>query len=89
MVYFRRFAFFIFVGFIGLCLGAAGLVWFWSLDSAPRHPALAEADLPPLIPVRQFYADQSLEWAYAVSFDGRYAAYRATRLTKQVILIKD
>jgi len=89
MVLFRRIVFFIFVGVIGLGLGAAGLVWFWSLDSAPRHPTLAEADLPPLIPVRQFYADQSLEWAYAVSFDGRYAAYRATRLTKQVILIKD
>lgn len=89
MVLFRRIVFFIFIGVFGLGLGAAGLLWFWSLDSAPRHPALAEADLPPLIPVRQFYADQSLEWIYKVSFDGSYAAYRATRLTKQVILIKE
>lgn len=89
MAFFRRITFFIFVGVIGLGVVAAGLVWYWSLDSAPQHPALAEADLPPLIPVRKFYADQSLEWVYKVSFDGRYAAYRATRLTKQVILIKD
>ena len=70
MAFFRRITFFIFVGVIGLGLGAAGLVSFWSLDSAPRHPTLSEADLPPLIPVRQFYADQSLEWVYKVSFDG-------------------
>ncbi|MBT7907140.1 MAG: S9 family peptidase [Marinovum sp.] len=89
MVLFRRITLYLFFGIFGLGLAAASLIWFWSLDSAPRHPALAEAELPRLIPVRQFYADQSLEWVYKVSFDGRYAAYRATRLTKQVILIKD
>ena len=89
MVLFRRITLYLLFGIFDLGLAAASLIWFWSLDSAPRHPALAEADLPPLIPVRQFYADQSLEWVYKVSFDGRYAAYRATRLTKQVILIKD
>lgn len=62
---------------------------WWSHDTAATHPSLASSELPPLIPVRDFYADMRAEWAYHSSHDGRYLAWRATRKTKQVVLVKD
>lgn len=44
MVLFRRITLYLLFGIFDLGLAAASLIWFWSLDSAPRHPALAEAD---------------------------------------------
>ncbi len=37
---------------------------------APRHPALINADLPPLIPAETFFAQTNERWAYRVSPDG-------------------
>lgn len=82
----RYIKFFVFSWLLTLALAAGFLAWK-SRDSAARHAALVQADLPGLIPVRQFFADQSAEWAYRPSADGRYLAWRGTRLAKEVVLI--
>ena len=71
-----------------MVMAFATTAW-WSHDTAATHPSLASSELPPLIPVRDFYADMWAEWAYHSSHDGRYLAWRATRKTKQVVLVKD
>ncbi|PTX57455.1 dipeptidyl aminopeptidase/acylaminoacyl peptidase [Litoreibacter ponti] len=67
-----------------------GMAYLWaSRDTPPTHPALAEANLPPLIPVRDFWADTDAEWDYHVSGDGRYLAHRVVRGTQEVVALTD
>ncbi len=71
-----------------MVMAFATTAW-WSNYTAATHLSLASSALPPLIPVRDFYAYMRAEWAYHSSHDGRYLAWRATRKTKQVVLVKD
>ena len=79
----------IFAKFLSLIVMAFATTAWWSHDTAATDPSLASSKLLPLIPVRDFYADMRAEWAYHSSHDGRYLAWRATRKTKQVVLVKD
>ena len=57
-------------------------------DLDPNHSSLAAATLPPLIPVRDFYANTSAEWAYAPSQDGSMIAWYGVDWTKTVLRVK-
>ena len=70
----------------GVCIGA---VSFLQRDIAARHPAVAGADLPAVIPVRDFYADRWATWGHAVSASRRFVAYAGTKLTEQYMFIRD
>jgi dipeptidyl aminopeptidase/acylaminoacyl peptidase len=55
---------------------------------APTHPALKNATLPDLIPVRDFVADrQSNDW-YQISPDGKKLAWYGVSGIRQAILVK-
>jgi dienelactone hydrolase len=54
---------------------------------APTHPALADADLAPLVPVAEFYMDRSAIWDFAASADGAFIAHRATRFITEGVRI--
>lgn len=69
-----------------VAIGAATLAVV-SRDTAPTHPALVDADLPGLIPVREFWADRDSEWAHRVSADGDWIAWRAVGLVNEVLHI--
>jgi len=75
---------------IMLCLVGTvfGTTIYWSWNTPATHPALAAAELPGLIPVRDFYADMRAESSFKPSHNGQYVAWRATRKTKQVVLVK-
>jgi hypothetical protein len=70
----------------GVCIGA---VSFLQRDIAAWHPAVAGADLPAVIPVRDFYADRRATWGHAVSASGCFVAYAGTKLTEQYMFIRD
>ncbi len=78
----------LFGGLLAIGLLGAGTLAVLSRDTPPSHPALAEADLPPTIPVRDFFADQRSEWRHRVSADGRYIAYRAVHLGQEVVVLE-
>lgn len=71
-----------------VCLALGGTYLWLSRDLGPSHAALKEADLPPLIPISDFWADRHVEWVYRPSVAGRYIAYRATRGTQQVVVVE-
>lgn len=73
--------------FVLVLLAVAGTVAWKSRDIAATHPTLAAAELPQLIPVRDFYADRKGEWDYVTDPTGTYIAWRATRKTKEVVLL--
>ncbi len=79
-----------FLGLLSIIL-IAGLVTVWVMErnTPPTHPALVNADLPPIIPVRDFYADRRATWGHAVSKSGTYVAYGGTKLTEQYVFIRD
>jgi hypothetical protein len=70
-----------------VAIGTSGLLAFWSRDTAATHPALVQADLPPVIPVRDFWADRAGEWGYKASFDGTWMAWTAVEGTQDVVRI--
>ena len=74
-----------------LCLVGTvfGTTIYWSWNTPATHPALAAAELPGLIPVWDFYADMQAESSFKPSHNGQYVAWRATRKTKQVVLVKN
>ena len=65
-----------------LPLLAAGTLWLAGCGTPPRHPALQEAQqkaqLPPLIPVRDFVANTEGSGNYRISPDGRRLAWLGT-----------
>ncbi|WP_299866797.1 prolyl oligopeptidase family serine peptidase [uncultured Hoeflea sp.] len=67
----------LFAAIIATSLLLYGLV---SLDAGARHDGLAAAGLPPLIPVRDFYASGDAQWDYKISDDGEWISWRRARL---------
>ena len=72
----------------------AGLLWLAALSGAlaqdPRvlpatHPALAEASLPPLIPVETFFSTAQESWDHKISPDGEKLLWIALRDDKPAI----
>ncbi|MCK0150447.1 prolyl oligopeptidase family serine peptidase [Marivita sp. S6314] len=82
-----RFLKWIFGSLVVLGVLAAGALAVWSRDTAPTHPVLAQADLPPIIPVRDFWADQRGEWDFKPSVDGTWLAWRAVDLATDVVRV--
>lgn len=68
---------------------AFGIIGWLSRDTAPTHASLQSADLPPVIPVRDFFANTGAEWEHRVSIKGTYVARRAVRRTKEVVILSD
>jgi dipeptidyl aminopeptidase/acylaminoacyl peptidase len=58
-----------------LALALGGVSVLAGCASAPTHPALQGAELPPLIPARQFFANTRSAGHYQVSPDGRQLAW--------------
>jgi dipeptidyl aminopeptidase/acylaminoacyl peptidase len=58
-----------------------------SCATAPRHPALQQADLPELIPVRKFFLSRTPS-KYKVSPDGQRLAWLAPKNFRRTIFIK-
>jgi len=74
-------------GLVLLVVLVAAIIAIWSRDTAPTHPALASADLAPIIPVRDFWADRAGEWAYKPSHNGQWIAWTAVEGTQDVVRI--
>ncbi len=70
----------------GLLLGAA--LGLSGCAISPTHPALKDAALPELVPVRDFVASRQATGAYQVSPDGKRLAWRGTSGTRGVIWVK-
>ncbi|MEP3637443.1 MAG: alpha/beta fold hydrolase [Paracoccaceae bacterium] len=69
-------------------VGGSTVAWL-GRDTAPTHASLQSADLPPIIPVRDFFANTGAEWQHRVSIEGTYVARRSVRRTKEVVILSD
>lgn len=66
------------VGFVVVVLAVgAGTYGFMASDRGPTNAVLGDADLPGLIPFRNFFADTGATWTYRLSDDGSWKAWHA------------
>ena len=76
---------------IMLCLIGTvfGTTIYWSWNTPATHPALAAAELPGLIPVRDFYADMPAESSFKPSHNEQYVAWPTTRKANQAVFVRN
>ncbi len=55
---------------------------------AATHPALVSAELPPIIPLREFYANSDSRWRYQLSPDGKYLSWLESKWLKPALWVK-
>lgn len=65
---------------------AAGL--FWARPIAESHPVLEGSDLPPLIPLREFYANADERWRFRLSPDGRKLAWLEAKWLRPALWVQ-
>ena len=56
--------------------------------TAPKHPALEQADLPDLIPVRKFFLSGKTNYDYKISPDGKKLAWIAPKNFRRTIFFR-
>ena len=56
--------------------------------TAPKHPALEQADLPDLIPVRNFFLSGKTNYDYKISPDGKKLAWIAPKNFRRTIFFR-
>ena len=56
--------------------------------TAPKHPALEQADLPDLIPVRKFFLSGKTNYGYKISPDGKKLAWIAPKNFRRTIFFR-
>ncbi len=61
--------------------------WIFKPISA-SHAGLAEADLPPVIPLRALYADSDARWRYSLSPDGSKLSWLESKWFKPALWVK-
>jgi len=74
------------VALLALSVFGALLLIYRPIDVT--HPALAKADLPPLVPLRRFYADASSRWRYQLSRDGKHMSWLESRWLKPALHVR-
>ncbi|MCE8007233.1 hypothetical protein [Aestuariivita sp.] len=73
-----------------LALVADSSSYLWATRNIPAtHQTLAEADLPGLIPVWDFWIERNSAWEYKPSVAGEYVAFRAVWGLSQVVTVQD
>ncbi len=84
----------VFFNFLGVAilitaiLIAAAYGWI-ARDRGPTHPTLVAAQLPPLIPLRDFWANRNSEWGYSLSPGGSFLSWWTVEGTDLVLNILD
>ncbi|MCY6379561.1 alpha/beta hydrolase family protein [Hoeflea prorocentri] len=68
---------------------AVGLVVIVFPPVSASHPALKNADLPELVPLRAFYADASSRWRFRLSPDGKRMAWLESKWFKPALWVRD
>lgn len=75
---------------------AAGLIiiaaiatgaWMWRPIPA-THPALAAAEMPPIIPLREFYANTDARWRYRLSPDGKHLSWLESKWFRPALWVR-
>ena len=63
--------------------------YFWiARDRAPTHPALADADLAAMVPIRDLWADRRSEWGYRISPGESWISWRAVDFATPLIRVR-
>ncbi len=68
---------------------AAAGVFLANRPISATHPALADGDLPELVPLRAFYADSSAQWRFRLSPDGKRIAWLESKWLKPALWVRD
>lgn len=76
----------ILLGLLLVLIIATGLIWFRPI--AESHPVLLHSNLPPLIPLREFYANSDERWRYRLSPDGRKLAWLEAKWLRPALWVK-
>lgn len=76
----------ILLGLLLLAIFATGLIWFKPI--AEKHDVLVRSDLPPLIPLREFYANADERWRYRLSPDGQKLAWLEAKWLRPALWVR-
>ena len=71
-----------------VAVAASGYAWI-ARDRGPSHPTLAAAEMAPLIPLRDFWANQNSEWGYTLSPRGAYMSWWAVDGADTILKVRD
>ena len=63
----------------------AGAYLWLARDRAPTHPALADVELPAMVPIRDLWADRHSEWGYTISPGEGWISWRAVDFATPLI----
>ena len=74
---------------LGSSLLLAFCAYLSACSIAPTHPSLSQADLPELVPVRDFVANTDSKGGYQISPDGETLAWRGVSQLRPAILWRD
>ena len=78
----------IFLGFLTLVILTLAIGAWVYRPIAATHPELVKADLPPIIPLRNFYASTDARWNYQLSPDGKYLSWLESKWFKPALWVK-
>jgi len=76
------------VGFLVILVLAVGAVAWVYRPIVETHPALVKAELPPIIPLREFYASTEARWRYQLSPDGKNLSWLESKWFKPALWVK-
>lgn len=72
---------------VGAVVVGLGIFAVAQRDTAATHPALI--NLPPLIPVREFYASLGVEWAFEPASDGRLVSFWTSTISGNILTVRN
>jgi len=77
-------------GFVGLLAVVGALILAIATRNTPAtHPALADADLPPLFSVREMRTNLGSSWGYKISHGAKYLSHWTVRGTQSALVVRD
>ncbi|MCR9137100.1 MAG: S9 family peptidase [Alphaproteobacteria bacterium] len=76
----------ILLGLAFLLIAATGI--YLVRPIAESHPALTRSDLPPLIPLREFYANADERWRYRLSPNGQKLAWLEAKWLRPALWVR-
>ncbi len=74
--------------FVALIITLVGAGAWVNRSISPTHSALVSADLPPLIPMRELYANTASSWRYRLSPDGTKMSWLESKWFKPALWVK-
>ena len=76
------------LGFLFIVIAIAAVTGWSYRPIAVTHPALQKANLPPIVPLREFFASTESKWRFKLSPDGKNLSWLESKWFKPALWVK-